>query len=120
MLNERLNAARPIAISLKGAETALNESIHQIGKLLVDIAAARSAKGTRFALDSGIAAAEKVALAAVGATQSYQQVIAAHSDLAKDRDDAGLSAYAFGDVYCWNNAETQSKPMASAPLQAVG
>ena len=65
MLNERLAATRPITKSLKLAENALNDSVRQIGTLLVDIANARDAKGTRFALDAGVAASEKAALAAV-------------------------------------------------------
>ena len=98
MLNERLAATRPIAKSLKGAEHALNDSVRQIGTLLVDIANARDAKGTHFALDAGIAASEKAAMAAVTAIQSYQHMMAAHAHLAQDRDSAGLTATSFGDV----------------------
>lgn len=98
MLNERLTAARPIAKSLKGAEQAINQTVRHIGTLLVDIANAKDAKGTRFSLDAGIAASEKVAMAAVSAIQSYQQMVAAHAHLAEDRDMAGLGATSFGDV----------------------
>jgi len=98
MLNERLAAARPIARSLKGAEDALNETVRQIGTLLVDIANAKTAKGTRFDLSAGIAAGEQAAQAAVSAIQSYQQIIAAHAHLADDRDNANLPAQGFGDV----------------------
>lgn len=98
MLNERLAAARPIAKSLKGAEHALNDTVRQIGTLLVDIANAKDAKGTRFALDAGIAASEKAAMAAVNAIQSYQLMIAAHAHLADDREFAGLNTTSFGDV----------------------
>ena len=98
MLNERFSATRPIAKSLKGAELALNESVRQIGTLLVDIANAKEAKGTHFPLHAGIAAGEQIALAAVSAMQSYTQMIAAHGHLAADRDSAGLSTVNFGDV----------------------
>ena len=98
MLNERFSATRPIVKSLKGAEQALNESVRQIGTLLVDIANAKEAKGTHFSLHAGIAAGEKIALAAVSAMQSYTQMIAAHGHLADDRDSAGLSTVNFGDV----------------------
>lgn len=98
MLNERLAAARPIAKSLHGAEKALNDTVRQIGTLLVDISNAKDAKGTRFALDAGIAASEKIAMAAVTAIQSYQHMIAAHAHLAEDRDAAGLNPTSFGDV----------------------
>jgi hypothetical protein len=100
MLNERLTATRPIAKSLKNAEQALNESVRNIGSLLVDIANAKDAKGTRFSLDAGVAASEKIALAAVSAIQSYQQMVAAHAHLAEDRDMAGLGAISYGDTYC--------------------
>lgn len=98
MLNERLTAARPIAKSLHGAEKAINDTVRQIGTLLVDISNAKDAKGTRFALDAGIAASEKIAMAAVTAIQSYQYMIAAHTHLANDRDNAGLNPTSFGDV----------------------
>lgn len=118
MLNERLNAALPIAKSLKGAERSLNESVRQIGTLLVDIANAKEAKGTRFDLRAGVAASEKIALAAVSAIQSYQNMIDAHACLADDRDDAGLKTISFGDVYC---PEHQGSLVEErAPLRAVG
>lgn len=118
MLNERLNAAMPIAKSLKGAERALNESVRQIGTLLVNIADAKDATGTRFDLGAGVAASEKIALAAVSAIRSYQQMIAAHAYLATDRDDANLPAVAFGDVYCpsQQGALVEERP----GLRAVG
>ena len=118
MLNERLSAALPIAKSLKGAERALNDSVRQIGALLVNIADAKDAKGTRFDLGAGVAASEKVALAAVSAIQSYQQMIAAHECLAADRDDAGLKVVSFGDLYCpsQQGALVQERP----GLKAVG
>lgn len=98
MLNERLAATRPIAKSLKGAEQALTDTVRQMGTLLVDISNAKDAKGTHFALDAGIAASERVALAAVSAIQSYQHMVAAHGHLAADRDAAGLKVTSFGDV----------------------
>jgi hypothetical protein len=118
MLNERLSAALPIAKSLKSAERALNESVRQFGALLVNIADAKDAKGTRFDLGAGVAASEKIALAAVSAIQSYQQMIAAHACLAADRDDANLPAVAFGDTYCpsQQGALVEERPA----LRAVG
>ncbi len=118
MLNDRLNAVRPIAKSLTGAEKSLNDTVRHIGTLLVDIANAKRAKGTRFALDAGVAASEKVAMAAVSAIQSYQQMVAAHGHLAEDRDLAGLGAVNFGDVYC---PDYQGKnDSAFTALRAVG
>lgn len=115
MLNERLAAALPIARSLKNAEQSLNDTVRNIGTLLVDIANAKEAKGTRFALDAGLAASEKVALAAVSALQSYQQVVCAHAELAEDRDNAGLRTLNFGDLYCPPSASAEQPA-----LRAVG
>lgn len=117
MLNERLAATRPIIKSLKGAEHALNDTVRQIGTLLVDIANARDAKGTRFAIDAGIAASEKVAMAAVTAIQSYQHMIEAHAHLADDRDSAGLHATSYGDVCPPSKAMATSAPSG---LRVVG
>jgi hypothetical protein len=119
MLNERLAATKPIAHSLKGVEQSLNDTVRQMGTLLVNIADAKSAKGTRFSLDLGIAASEKVAMAAVSALQSYQQVIDAHHKLAEDRDSLNLPAQAFGDVYCPKEATLREIP-SHAGLRAVG
>jgi hypothetical protein len=118
MLNERLTATRPIAKSLKSAEQALNDSVRNIGSLLVDIANAKDAKGTRFSLDAGVAASEKIALAAVSAIQSYQQMVAAHSHLAEDRDMAGLGAISYGDTYCPTKTGEAAQPLTN--LRVVG
>jgi hypothetical protein len=117
MLNDRLNATRPIAVSLKNAEKALNESLRQMGSLLVDVANARDAKGTRFDLDAGVAASEQIALASVSAVQSYKFMIAAHSHFAADRDNANLPSKAFGDFYCPNGASEAEAPTG---LRVVG
>ena len=117
MLNERLSATLPIAKSLKRAEQALNESVRQIGTLMVNIANAKDAKGTRFSLGAGIAAGEKVALAAVSAIQSYQQMMAAHAHLADDRDAAGLGAVNYGDICLPTGKESTSVPTG---LRVVG
>jgi hypothetical protein len=117
MLNDRLSAARPIAISLKNAEKALNESVRQIGTLLVDVANARDAKGTRFALDAGVAACEHIALASVSAMQGYKHMIEAHTHFAADRANANLPLVAFGDNYCPNGMNEQEAP---AGLRVVG
>lgn len=115
MLNDRLAAALPIARSLKSAEQSLNDTVRNIGTLLVDIANAKDAKGTRFALNAGLAASEKIAQAAVSALQSYQQVVGAHADLAEDRDNAGLQTVNFGDLYC-----PPKTAIAEPTLRAVG
>jgi hypothetical protein len=117
MLNERLKASRPIAKSLKGAEESLNDTIRMIGTLLTDIASAKAAKGTRFAYDAGIAAGEKIALAGVSAMQSYRQILDAHAELAKDRNDAGLATVSFGDN---SHPLFQAEPSLAPALVVVG
>lgn len=117
MLNERFAAALPIARSLKGAEDAMNETIRQIGTLLVDIANAKTAKGTRFSLGAGMAAGEQIALAAVSTMQGYQQMIAAHAHLATDRDEANLQTVNFGDT-CPPQQGSASSELT--PLRVVG
>jgi hypothetical protein len=116
MLNERLAVTRPIAQSLKGVEQSLNDTMRQMGTLLVNLADAKSAKGTHFGIESGIAASEKVALAAVSAIQSYQQVIDAHNSLAEERDALNLPAKAYGDFYC----RSASDMTPTVGLHAVG
>lgn len=117
MLNERLAAARPIAKSIKGAEDALSDTMRQLGTVLVDIANAKQTKGTRFAIDAGLAAGELVAQAAVSAFRCYKQVVDAHAHLAQDRLNSGLGAVSFGDVLCLISGEGQEAPHA---LRAVG
>jgi hypothetical protein len=117
MLNERLAATRPIAQNLKSVERSLNETVRQMGTLLVSIADAKSAKGTHFSIDLGIAASEKVALAAVSAIQSYQQVIDAHHSLADERASLNLPVRGFGDVYCPD--ATLGENVAQGFLKAV-
>jgi gas vesicle protein len=115
MLNERLAVSKPIAQTLKSVEQSLNDTMRQMGTLLVNIADAKSAKGTHFSLDLGIAASEKVAMAAVSAIQSYQQVVDAHHQLAEDRNSLNLPAKAFGDFYSHSSNE-----MPTPGLRAVG
>lgn len=118
MLNERLAAAKPIATSLKLAEAALNEALLHMGDLLGNVAKARSAKGTRFALTAGLDASEMVSLAASNAITSFKQIIEAHGHLANDRENSGLPTVAFGDVYC--EASGQLDQGTGAPLRVVG
>lgn len=116
MLNDRISATLPIAKSLQGAEKALNQSIRHMGTLMVNIADAKDAKGTRFALNAGVAAGEQVALAAASALQSFKMMIAAHAHLAEDRDCAGLGAVSFGDL-CEVGGSSTFSPSA---LRVVG
>jgi hypothetical protein len=116
MLNERLSAAKPIAKSIKDVETSLNDALRNMGTLLVDVANARSAKGTRFALDAGLSACEKIAGATTSAVQSFHLMIEAHEHLATDRENAGLPAVGWGD----NSCRVSGSDSASSLLRVVG
>ncbi len=116
MVNERLAAKRTIEQTLKSIENSLNGTMQKKGTLLVSLYNAKSAKGTHFSIELGIAASEKVAMAAVSAIQSYQQVIDAHHSLAEERAGLSLPVRAYGDVLC----EGAAKDVPVSGLRAVG
>jgi hypothetical protein len=98
MLNERLEAARPFAKNINAVEHSLNQSLALIGQMLADIPAARAKLAKTIPLETGVAATESLAEAAVSAARSYRQIIEAHAHLAADRDAVGLRTVSFGDV----------------------
>ncbi|MEE9432969.1 MAG: hypothetical protein V3V15_01865 [Sphingorhabdus sp.] len=100
MLNERIEAARPIAEKINEVETSLNTTMMQMGELMSSIAAARLSPGTRFALSSGVDASEKLIDAAATTARSYREVVAAHEHLVADRNAAGLRAVSWGPAGC--------------------
>ena len=119
MLNERIEAARPIAKKINEVEKSLNLTMIQIGELLSSIAAARLAPGTRFSLTAGMEASEKLIAAAAKTSRSYREVVEAHEHLAEDRNDAGLRTVSWGDVSeCPPNKASASRE-TSNPLRVV-
>lgn len=100
MLNQRIEAARPIADKIQEVEKSLNLTMVQMGELMSSIAAARLAPGTRFSLAAGIDASEKVIAAAATTAQGYREVVEAHQHLAEDRDAAGLRTVGWGYHEC--------------------
>ncbi|WP_339823571.1 hypothetical protein [uncultured Parasphingorhabdus sp.] len=119
MLNQRIEAARPIAKKINEVEKSLNLTMIQMGELMSSIAAARLAPGTRFSLTAGIDASEKLIAAAAQTARSYREVVEAHAHLAEDREDAGLRAVALGDVFeCPPNRATATDEKLS-PLRVV-
>ena len=109
MLNVRLEAARPFAKNIKAVEQSLNQSLALIGQMLADIPAARAKLATTIPLETGIAATESLAEAAVFAARSYRQVVEAHAHFAADRDAVGLRTVNVGDVgNCPNLASVDS------------
>lgn len=98
MLNERIEAARPIARKIVEAEQSFNQSLKLIGELLYEIPKARQEFAGRVPLTTGMAATERLASAAVSATQAYRDVVEAHSHLAEDRDLVGLRTVGLGDI----------------------
>jgi hypothetical protein len=109
MLNERLEAARPFAKNIKAVEQSLNQSLGLIGQMLADIPAARAKLFKTIPLETGMAATESLAEAAVSAARSYRQIIEAHAHFAADKDAIGLRTVSFGDVgNCPNRASADS------------
>ena len=98
MLHERIEAARPIAQKIADAEKSFNHSLQLIGELLTEIPRARQQFAGRVPLDAGIAASERLAAAAVSATNAYKEVVEAHSHLAQDRKLVGLRTVSIGDI----------------------
>jgi hypothetical protein len=97
MLNQRIEAARPIAQKIHEVEKSLNLTMVQMGELMSSIAAARLAPGTRFSLTAGMDASEKLIAAAAQTANSYREVVEAHEHLAEDQEDAGLRTVSWGD-----------------------
>jgi hypothetical protein len=98
MLNERIEAVRPIAEKLGQVERSLNQSISLLSELLACIPAARVSNGTRIPVSTGIEACESLTSALSAAARGYKDVIQAHSHFAQDRDNLGLRTINFGDV----------------------
>lgn len=98
MLQERIDAARPIARKIADAEQSFNQSLQLIGELLTEIPRARARLAGRVSPSVGVAASEKLAAAAVAATAGYKELVEAHGHLAEDRDMIGLRTVGFGDL----------------------
>lgn len=98
MLHERIEAARPIAQKIADAEKSFNHSLQLIGELLSEIPRARQQFAGRVPLSTGMAASERLAAAAVSATNAYKEVVEAHCHLAEDRNNLGLRTVSWGDV----------------------
>lgn len=97
MLNEKLEVVRPIAKKIGEVENSVNQSLALIGEMLSDIPAARIKLAKTIPLETGMAATELLAEAALSAARTYRQVVAAHAHLAEDRDAMGLRPVALGD-----------------------
>ena len=119
MLNQRIEAARPIAHKIHEVEKSLNLTMVQMGELMSSIAAARLAPGTRFSLTAGMDASEKLISAAAQTARSYREVVAAHQHLAEDREDAGLRTVSWGDVFECPPAQASVTETVKNPLRVV-
>ena len=118
MLNQRIEAARPIAKKINEVEKSLNLTLIQMGELMSNIAAARLAPGTRFSLTAGIDATEKLLAAATETARSYREVVEAHKNLAEDRDEAGMRTVSWGDhAECPPSASDQNETVS--PLRVI-
>jgi len=119
MLNQRIEAARPIAKKIHEVEKSLNLTMVQMGELMSSIAAARLAPGTRFSLTAGMDASEKLIAAAAQTARSYRDVVEAHGHLAEDRDDAGLETVSWGDIFECPPAQATVADKNLNPLRVV-
>jgi|TARA_R100001244_G_scaffold9454_5_gene11517 hypothetical protein len=119
MLNQRIEAARPIALKIHEVEKSLNLTMVQMGELMSSIASARLAPGTRFSLTAGMDASEKLIDAAAQTARTYREVVEAHAHLADDRADAGLQTVSLGDVFECPPAQAKGTDHASTPLRVV-
>lgn len=119
MLNQRIEAARPIAKKINEVEKSLNLTMIQMGELMSSIAAARLAPGTRFSLTAGMDASDKLIAAAAKTADCYREVVEAHGHLAEDREDAGLQTTALGDVFECPPAQATGANEKSSPLRVV-
>jgi len=119
MLNQRIEAARPIAQKIHEVEKSLNLTMVQMGELMSSIAAARLAPGTRFSLTAGMDASENLISAAAQTARSYREVVAAHQHLAEDREDAGLRTVSWGDVFECPPAQASVTETVKNPLRVV-
>ena len=100
MRKERMAAAEPIARDIGQIEASLNHSLVHIGSLLTNIAKARLAPGTRFGLDIGMEASNRLSMALTTTLEAYQQIVDVHAALAVDRSKAGLDIVNWGPEYC--------------------
>jgi hypothetical protein len=96
MLNARLTAARRIAEALIPSERDIESAIASTSRLIGAISEGRAEAKVPIALG-------QESLAALGASmialiEARAQITAAHAALAKDRLEAGLSAFGMGDV----------------------
>ncbi|NCN85443.1 MAG: hypothetical protein GW808_13345 [Sphingomonadales bacterium] len=119
MLNQRIEAARPIAHKIHEVEKSLNLTMVQMGELMSSIAAARLAPGTRFSLTAGMDASEKLISAAAQTARCYREVVEAHGHLAEDREDAGLRTVSLGDIFECPPVQAKGADHISVPLRAV-
>ncbi|MFT5331151.1 MAG: hypothetical protein ACI9TB_002391 [Parasphingorhabdus sp.] len=119
MLNQRIEAARPIAKKIHEVEKSLNLTMVQMGELMSSIASARLAPGTRFSLTAGMDASEKLIGAAAQTARCYREVVEAHAHLAEDREDAGLRAVSLGDVFECPPAQARGADDMSGSLRIV-
>jgi hypothetical protein len=96
MLNARLTAARKIAEALGPTEADVEAAIASTSRLIGAIADGRAQANLPIAMGQESLAALSLTMTAL--VDARAQIAAAHAALARDRVDAGLSAYGMGDV----------------------
>jgi hypothetical protein len=96
LLNTRLKAARAVAEALTPSEADIETAIASTSRLIQAIATARGQANLPIAVGQDSLAALGAAMVAL--IDARGSIGRAHASLAHDRINAGLSAYAMGDV----------------------
>jgi hypothetical protein len=96
MLNQRLTAARRIADALGPAEADIDAAIASTSRLITAIAVCR--EQARVPVTTGQSSLAALSGVVQGLIDARGGIAEAHAALARDRIEAGLGAYAMGDV----------------------
>ena len=95
-MNDRLSCARRIAAELFSLERELDTTLVRTSRLTTAIVEGRSA--ARMPITTGQESLAELAAATSLLVEARSRIAAAHASLAGERINAGLRAYAMGDV----------------------
>ncbi len=111
-LAARGHVAAPVALAMHDVEASLNSAASSVGTLLIRIVEARTDMQSRMPLEIGMGAMEKAAEIIASVATAYRQSVAAHEELARDKEALGLKVLATGDWF-----PTKSDNGEEAPLE---
>lgn len=98
-IEARMRVAQPIALAIAGVKASLNDSMAQIGHMLVGIADARTDTEARFPLGVTVDAVDHAAELLASMSRTYRQAIITHGALSVDKAELGLKTVAWGDWF---------------------